>query len=77
MCRNRTKTKGFYEVFVKLMSNGKELGKSCIQMQANSPFMAALEASKVMEGRYGENIVTRTIRVTRITEDEFLYCMAA
>ena len=71
------KSKGFYEVFLRLISHGKEIGRTCVQLEANSPFMAAVKADKAMEGRYGEDIVTRTLRVSQISEDEFLYCMAA
>ena len=67
----------FYEVFVKLMNHGKEVGKSCIQLQASSPFMASVKAEDSIDGRYGEDIISRTLRVSQITEDEFLYQMAA
>ena len=36
----------FYEVFVKLMSHGREVGRTCVQLQANSPFMAAVKAKE-------------------------------
>ena len=67
----------FYEVFVKLISHGKDIGKTCIQLQASSPFMASVKAEDAIDGRYGENIISRTLRVSQITEDEFLYQMAA
>lgn len=67
----------FYEVFVKLMNHGKEVGKSCIQLQASSPFMASVKAEDAFDGRYGENVISRTLRVSQITKDEFLYQMAA
>ena len=67
----------FYEVFVKLMSHGREIGKTCVQLQASSPFMAAVKAENTIDHRYGEDVMSRTLRVSQITEDEFLYCMAA
>ena len=67
----------FYEVFVKLMRHGREIGKTCVQLQANSPFMAAVKAEDSIDHRYGEDVLSRTLRVSQITEDEFLYCMAA
>ena len=67
----------FYEVFVKLMSHGREVGRTCVQLQANSPFMAAVKAEEAIDHRYGEDVLSRTLRVSQITEDEFLYCMAA
>jgi hypothetical protein len=67
----------FYEVFVNLVSHGKEIGKTCIQVQASSPFMAAVKAEDSVDGRYGEDILSHTLRVSQITEDEFLYQMAA
>ena len=67
----------FYEVFVRLVNHGKEIGKTCVQLRASSPFMAALKAEKVIDGRYGESVVSHTIRVDSITKDEFLYQLAA
>ena len=67
----------FYEVFLKLVAHGKEIGRTCVQLEASSAFMAAVKADKAMEGRYGKNVISRTMRVSQITEDEFLYCMAA
>jgi hypothetical protein len=67
----------FYEVFVRLVNHGKEIGKTCVQLKANSPFMAALEAEKAIDGRYGESVVSHTIRVDSISEDEFLHLLAA
>ncbi len=67
----------FFEVFVNLMSHGCEVGKTCIQLQASSPFTAALEAEKTIDGRYGQDIISSTLRVSQITKDEFLYLQAA
>ena len=67
----------YFEVFVKLMNRGREIGRTCIQLQASSPFMAALEAEKSIDGRYGQDVISRTLRVSQITEEEFLYQMAA
>jgi len=67
----------FYEVFVKLVAHGKDIGKTCIQLQAVSPFMASVEASKQIDHRYGQDVISRTLRVSEITEQEFLYQMAA
>ena len=67
----------FYEVFMKLVSHGKEIGKTCIQLQASSPFSASVKAEDAIDGRYGEGVLSRTLRVSQITEDEFLYQMAA
>lgn len=67
----------FYEVFLKLVSHEKEIGRTAIQLEAITPFMAALKAGKLMEGRYGKDVISSTLRVSQITEDEFLYQMAA
>ena len=75
--RTTQNKKSFYEVFLELLSHGRKVGKTCIQIEAASPFMAAVKADKAIEGRYGESIVARTIRVAQITEDEFFYCMVA
>ena len=66
-----------YEVFVKLVSHGKEIGKTCIQLQASSPFQAAAQAGEAVDSSYGKGLVSRTLRVSEISEDEFLYQMAA
>ena len=66
----------FYEVFLKLIANGKDIGKTCIQVKADSPFTAAIKAEDVAEHQYSV-LITQTLRVAEITEDEFLYCMAA
>ena len=68
---------GFFEVFVQLMNHGKEIGRTCLQLRATSPFMAAAVADKIIDDRYGENVVGRTLRVDEITEEEFLYVQAA
>lgn len=67
----------FYEVFVKLINHGREVGKTCIQLQAVSPFMASVKAENAIDHRYGEGVLSKTLRVSQITEDDFLYQMAA
>jgi hypothetical protein len=67
----------FYEVFVKLVNHGKDVGRTCIQLRASSPFMAAVQAEDSLDHRYGEDIMSKTLRVSKITKDEFLYQMAA
>lgn len=67
----------FYEVFVKLMNHGKEIGKTCIQLRAKSPFSAAVKAADSIDQRYGEDVISRTLRVSQISEEEYLYVMAA
>ena len=32
---------GFYEVILKLMNHGREIGRTCLQLRATSPFMTA------------------------------------
>jgi len=69
----------FYELFLELLSNGKSIGKTCIQISAVSQFSAVMEAESIVNGRYGENIYSHVIRVSPISESEFIYgnCMAA
>ena len=50
----------FYEVFMELISHGKAIGKTCIQVSAESQFTAAMEAETIVNGRYGENIFSHT-----------------
>lgn len=69
----------FYEVFMELISHGKAIGKTCIQVSAESQFTAAMEAETIVNGRYGENIFSHTLKVTPISESEYIYsnCIAA
>ena len=75
--RGAERVNGFYEVFLKLVSHGRDIGRTCLQLQASSPFMAATEADRIIDDRYGENVVSRTLRVDEISEEEFLYVQAA
>jgi hypothetical protein len=67
----------YYEVFLKLMSHGREIGRTCVQIEAASPFMASLKANEIIDRRYGEETLARTLRVSQISLDEFLYVNAA
>lgn len=67
----------YYEVFLKLVSHGKEIGRTAIHLQTETPFLAGLEAGKILQGTYGNDVVSRILRVSQITEDEFLYQVAA
>ena len=66
----------FYEVFLKLIAHGKEIGKTCIQVKAESPFTAVVKAEDVIDHQY-ENVISRTLRVLQISEDEFMSQFAA
>lgn len=63
----------FYEIFLSLASHGREIGRTCIQLQERTPFLAAVAAEDAIDGRYGKEITCHTIRVEEITEDEFVY----
>jgi hypothetical protein len=67
----------FYEVFLGLVSHGKEIGRTCIQLKASSPFLAAVKAEDTIDHRYGEDVISRTLRVSQISKEEYLYVMAA
>ena len=67
----------FYEVFLELVNHGRDVGRTCIQLSATSPFSASMEAERIVNERYGLNIFSHTLRVSPITEDEFLYQLAA
>ena len=67
----------FYEVYLGLISRGREIGKTCLQLQAESPFQAALAAERIIDKRYGANVIGHCLRVAPITVDEFLYCNRA
>jgi hypothetical protein len=69
----------YFEVFLELISNGRSIGKTCVQISASSQFTAAMEAETIVNGRYGENIYSHAVRVSPISESEFIYgnCVAA
>ena len=67
----------FYEVFLGLDHHGRKIGGTCIQLPAESPFMAAVRAENVINDRYGADVISHCLRVSPITEDEFIYCRAA
>ncbi|MBN1828539.1 MAG: hypothetical protein JW884_05275 [Deltaproteobacteria bacterium] len=65
----------FYEVFVKLVAHGREIGRICVR--ASSPFAAAAGADDAVDLSYGRDVIAHTLRVSRISEDEFLHRAAA
>jgi hypothetical protein len=67
----------FYEVFLELISGERRIGKTALQLRANSRFSAAMLAEKIINGRYGSNIYSHTVRVSSIPEEEFLYLQSA
>ena len=67
----------FYKVLLELVNHGRNVGKTCIQLSATSPFSASMEAERIINKRYSLNIYSHTLRVSPITEDEFLYQLAA
>lgn len=67
----------FYEVFLGLDCDGRNVGKTCLQLRAKSPFTAAMEAERIINNRYGDGIIGHCLKVSPITEYEFLYCLAA
>jgi len=44
---------------------------------SRASILAAIEAEKVVDGRYGEDVFSQTLRVSPITEEEFFYQLAA
>ena len=66
----------FYEVFLRLISQGKDIGRTCIQLKSKSPFSASLEAEKIIDEIYGKQFYSSTVSVDEITEDEYLFQVA-
>lgn len=62
----------FYEVVVAIMRGGKELGKTVVQLPAQSRFEAAVNAESSIDERYGENTHGRFVKVASISSEEFL-----
>ena len=63
----------FYEVFLRRISQGKDIGRTCIQLKAKSPFLASLEAENIIDEIYGKQFYSSTVSVDEITEDEYLF----
>ena len=63
----------FYDVFLKLNSHGRQIGRTSIQLRASSPFMAARKAERTVNARYRQGINSRTISVNPISAEEFYY----
>ena len=66
----------FYEVFLRLIHQGRDIGKTSIQLKAKSPFSASLEAENIIDEIYGDKYFSSTTSIDEITEDEFLFQMA-
>jgi hypothetical protein len=66
----------FYEVFLRLISLDKEVGRTSIQLKSKSPFLASLEAEEIVDEIYGKQFYSSTISVDEITEDEYLFQVA-
>ena len=67
----------FFEVILRLVRNGRPIGRTCLQVRAATPFLAAMDAEKVINGRYGQDTFSHAIEVEPITAEEFIYCRAA
>jgi hypothetical protein len=66
----------FYEVFLRLISRGKDIGRTSIQLKSKSPFTASLEAEEIIDEIYGKQFYSTTLNVDEITREEFLFQMA-
>ena len=67
----------FYEVFLRLICQGKDVGKAIMQIKSKSPFTASLEAEEVIDEIYGNQFYSTTVNVDEITRDEFLFQKAS
>jgi hypothetical protein len=62
----------FYEVVVAVVRNGREMGRTVVQLPARSRFDAAVKAESSIDERYGEGTYGKFVKVGSITNEEFL-----
>ena len=70
----------FYEIFMKLFLGRKSIGCVCLQVESCSELSAILEAEKITEEIYGQNVYGRVAKIEEISVSEFMdtsVCMAA
>lgn len=66
-----------YEVFLKLDTQGQEIGRSYEQVRAGDPFKAAVVAENLSDSRYGGKILAHAYKVNRIPAAQFAVPAAA
>ena len=66
----------FYEVFLRLICRGRDVGRTSIQLKSKSPFSASLAAEQIIDEIYGDKYFSSTTSIDEITEDEFLFLIA-
>jgi len=67
----------FFEVFLRLINQGKDVGRTIMQIKSKSPFTASLEAEEVIDEIYGKQFYSTTLNVDEITKEEFLFQKAS
>ena len=67
----------FYEVFLRLINHGKDIGRTCINIKSTSPFDASLKAESIIDELYQNDIYSTTISVDEISREEYRFQLAA
>lgn len=66
-----------YEVFVKIMNNGKKVGRQVVPVQADNVFQAMKEAEDSLDGVYGKDSFAHAVKIDELTQQEFIYLAVA
>ena len=66
-----------FEVFLELINGNRKIGRTSIQVQAKSPFTAAIQAEKLVDSQYGDNVYSHTLKVNPVSHAEYRFRMAA
>lgn len=62
----------FYEVILRLVNANLEIGRTCIHIQAASPFNAAVQAEQQVDASYHFRLNSHVIKVNSIQSEEYL-----
>lgn len=66
-----------FEVFLELINGNRRVGRTSVEVQAESPFSAAIKAEKLIDSIYDDQIYSHTLKVNRISCAEYRLSVAA
>lgn len=66
-----------FEVFLELINGNRRVGRTSVEVQAESPFSAAIKAEKLIDSIYDDQIYSHTLKVNRISCAEYRLSAAA
>ena len=66
-----------FEVFLELINGNRKIGRTSIQIQAQSSFTAALQAERLVDSQYGDSVYSHTLKVNPVNQAEYRFSIAA